>query len=187
MKERPIIFSGPMIPPILAGTKTQTRRIVKPRADRDFGSRCVLQPHEIAGEINAGDLRNSVYGALGDRLWVRETWAWSGDSSVPEFQFVADGEVWYRADPSRNSPAIYWRPSIHMPRWASRITLEITDVRVERVQDISVEDCRAEGGMYSSPVDVRAWYRDLWESLHGDGSWAANPWVWVIGFRKVEA
>lgn len=68
MKERPIIFSGPMIPPILADTKTQTRRIVKPRADRDFGPRCRLQPHEIAGEINAGDWRNSAYGAPGDRL-----------------------------------------------------------------------------------------------------------------------
>ena len=207
MKERPILFSAPMVRAILEGRKTQTRRIVKPRADRDFGPRCVLQPHEIAGEINAGDLRNSVYGFPGDRLWVRETWARDDE----------DGALMYRADVGCDDDAnawergriegvsrYRWRPSIHMPRWASRITLEITDVRVERLQEISEADARAEGvypympgeGVIHPPrfaddYQYRPNYREgfeiVWQSIHGDGSWAANPWVWVIGFKREAA
>lgn len=213
MKERPIIFSGPMIPPILADTKTQTRRIVKPRADRDFGPRCRLQPHEIAGEINAGDWRNSAYGAPGDRLRVKESaWMWCErrpngltKTGRPRWQYVPlrSAPVHYAADwPWPPTVAVVspdtgntwgWRLKIarFLPAWASRITLEITDVRVERVQEIGEHDAIAEGvsGWVKDErcETARDGFRVLWKSLHGDGSWAANPWVWVIGFRKVEA
>ena len=154
MKEHPIIFRAEMVRAILAGRKTQTRRIVKPRKDRAIG--CELACHELAGEVNAGDYLNAPW-APGDWLWVRE--------------------------------------SIHMPRWASRITLEITGVRVERLQEISTVDALAEGvnvhpdhhgkprsSLYS-PVQA---YADLWEQINGLESWAANPWVWVIEFKKLE-
>lgn len=217
MKERPIIFSGSMVRAIQADTKTQTRRVVKPRTDRDFGPRCVLQPHEIAGEINAGDLRNSVYGVPGDRLYVKEAaWLWcerqpngltrTGRTKWRYKPMRAAG-VWYAAD-HRRKPNISvvspdtgnewgWRLKIgrFLPRWASRITLEITDVRVERLQDISEADAQAEGaeclevggedGVAMSDWSHREGFMKLWESLNGPGSWDANPLVWVVGFRRI--
>lgn len=215
MKERPIIFSGPMVRAIRADTKTQTRRVVKPRADRDFGPRCRLQPHEIAGEIYAGDLRNSVYGVPGDRLYVKEAaWLWcerqpngltrTGRTKWRYEPMRAAG-VWYAAD-HRRKPNISvvspdtgnewgWRLKIgrFLPRWASRITLEITDVRVERLQQINGMDSVREGMNVPAhlPQDgadldwARREFRVLWESLHGPGSWDANPLVWVVGFRRI--
>lgn len=198
MKERPIIFSGPMVRAIRADLKTQTRRIVKPAPDRDFGRRCVVQPHELAGEINAGRLRNSAYGVPGDRLWVRETFAGSIAYERQGYPLKEWGnKIWYLADGEpRSGQWTQPRPSIHMPRCLSRITLEIVSVRIERLHVITNADALAEGvdvhpnhhgkpptSIYSA---VQA-YRDLWESIHGPGSWDANPWVWVIGFRKVEA
>ena len=193
MKERPILFNGAMARAILSGAKTQTRRVVKARADKDMGPRCVLQPHEIAGEVNGGSYRNSPYGQPGDWLWVRETWARDDE----------DDALMYRADVGRDMnadaweqgrlegvPRYKWRPSIHMPRWASRITLEITEVRVDRLHDISEADAGAEGVSAKHTADAdytaREKYSVLWEQINGAGSWDANPWVWVVSFRRVQ-
>ncbi len=191
MKERPILFSAPMVRAILAGTKTQTRRVVK---DRHIGQ---IDTSKLPGP--AGWSRPMPYGQPGDRLWVRETWA-CFDSHVRPKSRIAyrsdtpDGEM-VRVD----AP---WKPSIHMPRWASRITLEVTGVRVERLQDISEADALAEGveqvlkgrfRIYGRETDgrdtdrsARTSYCSLWESINGPGSWDANPWVWVIEFKRVQ-
>lgn len=203
MKERPILFSAPMVRAILDGAKTQTRRVVKlgapPRGCRPWrlqGNDNIRFPVFVAdadapGDFGAAGSIKCPYGVPGDRLWVRETWY--GDT--------LDGVV-YRADIDQLDEG-QWRPSIFMPRWASRITLEITDVRVQRLQDISEEDARAEGctgrdpepadeggtiyawkGRSAAP-DARAHFAALWDSINGDGAWAANPWVWALTFKKV--
>lgn len=187
MKERPILFSAPMVRAILDGTKTQTRRVVKSRPDKNMGPRCVLLPNELAGEVNAGDYTNCPYGQPGDRLWVRET-----------FHTVDGHRAFYRADYNHNPKGdkehgIVWTPSIHMPRWASRIALEVTGVRAEPLQDISDADVESEGiqEIVDAGIDHDGWprdaYRALWEQINGPGSWSANPWVWVIEFKVVEA
>lgn len=189
MKERPILFSGPMVRAILDSSKTQTRRVVKPRKDLSVG--CMLAPHELAGEANCGDYSNSPYGQPGDRLWVRETFMQETQFEPCAVRYRATDEPFVLGPPIGNI-AKDWRPSIHMPRWASRITLELTGVRVERLQDISEADATAEGVDYD-PEDcpfagvrtaVHA-YRNLWDKINGAGSWDANPWVWVIEFRRL--
>lgn len=185
MKGRPILFSAPMVRAILAGTKTQTRRVAKGLALEWLSEG--FTPEFVADYQN----RLCPYGQPGDRLWVRETWALAFESAViphPE-------AVIYRADEGNADWGGRWKPSIHMPRWASRITLEIVSVRVERLQDISGTDCLAEGVgapvgselSYGSVTD--AWnkreYARLWESINGPGSWDANPWVWVVEFKRV--
>lgn len=195
MKERPILFSAPMVRAILDGSKTQTRRVVKPCKDRAFGAE--LAPCEIAGEINAGDYTHAKYGQPGDRLWAREAHAFVGTVDPGWLLYRASG---YEAECARHGfdkpypdeSTIKWRPSIHMPRWASRITLEITGVRVERLQDISKSDSVAEGIFIHADFRNRddkygpvAAYCDLWESINGPGSWDENPWVWVIEFKRV--
>lgn len=185
MKERSILFSTPMARAILNGTKTQTRRIAK-----EF---------EGKGDLDAilrrfPNQRGCPYGEPGDRLWVRETWA-----PHPDFPDMANRSV-YRADPECKYDVERWRPSIHMPRRASRILLEITGVRVERLQSISEQDARAEGvtlneiGLFQvrhTPGDLHnvavGAYRELWENINGAGGWDANPWVWVIEFRRIDA
>lgn len=198
MKERPILFSSAMVRAILDGRKVQTRRIVKPRADKDFGRNCVLQPREIAAEVNAGNYRNSVHGEPGDRLWVKETFA-------PLHGWVENGKRFYD-QPFEGGPENYveyaatnetdwegpWRPSIFMPRLASRITLEITGVRVERLNAISADDCIAEGLQSSlrendAVCDLRDQFSALWQSINGPNSWDANPYVWVIEFKRIDA
>ena len=207
MKERPILFSASMVRAILEGSKTQTRRVVKPRKDLNYG--CLLQPNELAGEVNAGSYMNCPYGKPGDQLWVRETFApvsvRSGSSDKP-YAYKADlrnGEYYLMVEK--------WKPSIHMPRKASRIQLEITGVRVERLQNISEQDAVAEGAVFvdfgkdkyknqlpgwrcdkkpekweESLITARHAYGHLWESINGAGSWDANPWVWVIEFRRIK-
>lgn len=194
MKELPIRFSGPMVKAILDGSKTQTRRVVK--QDRDGLLDCKPTPAWDA----FWQCVACPYGKPGDRLWVRETFGIDDE----------DGSVLYFADPDTAQNAEHARicedryprrrPSIHMPRWASRILLEITDVRVERVQDISEADAQAEGIEYSERFagycigmaehyhshDPRLSYASLWESINGPDSWAANPWVWVVEFRRIE-
>ncbi|OVE45700.1 hypothetical protein CBW21_22155 [Chromobacterium violaceum] len=226
MKERPILFSAPMIRALLAGTKKQTRCTIKGEPDLVRWS-----PIAISGvsgwEDEHGRPIRCPYGHLGDRLWVREKWrigAWDADrgmfaldycdgprkewllpmaTAVEEANEVferlwiecsdeldakgathdADGQYSWRPGES----PLRWRPSIHMPRWASRILLEITDVRVERLQDISEEDAVAEGGPVDHPNGTaRGWFEQLWEKLNGAGSWDANPWVWVIEFKRIE-
>lgn len=178
---------------ILAGRKTQTRRIVKLA---DFGRSdtpgYLWTYRDRAGRMHDIRLTDALvakccpYGQPGDRLWVRETWA-DGHSYDGKRHFA------YRADGVELHPSRKWKPSIHMPRAASRITLEITGVRVERLQEISADDARAEGcpdkpvpGAEQASVDAfaREWYADLWESINGPGSWYANPWVWVVEFRR---
>lgn len=188
MKERPILFSAPMVRALLDGSKTQTRRVVKPSKCRYFG--VPLAACELAGEVNSGEYANSIYGQPGDRLWVRETWLQTNPFTKGGLHTYG-----YRASDAVEFPDAVWKPSIHMPRAASRITLEITAVRVERLQDISEEDAIAEGvkwfssgavecpGMPETPIDA---YRSLWEKINGPGSWEKNPWVWCISFKRTE-
>jgi hypothetical protein len=189
VKERPILFSAPMVRAILAGQKTQTRRVVKARKDPDFG--CQMSPGEIAGDEHQERL--CPYGQPGDRLWVRETWAYGTHALSASRD--EDGPFVYAADAilfgAQGRLCDRWRPSIHMPRWASRITLEVTGVRVERLQDISVADAIAEGVVECNQnlrglepcMEWRYAYEDLWGQINGQGSWDANPWVWVVSFN----
>ena len=188
MKERPILFNGDMVRAILSSTKTQTRRVAKPSKDRELG--CDLAVCELAGEVNGGDYTNSPYGQPGDRLWVRETWNRTNPGG-------AEGVYYHRADThfpaSIGGGPIWtdtaWRPSIHMPRAACRLELEITAVRVERLQSITVGDAIAEGcpgGEHGDRYAAVEQYRALWESINGAGSWSTNPWVWVIEFKRLE-
>ena len=187
MKERPILFNAPMVRALLDGTKTQTLRIVKAR-DLEW-----MDVHQ--GLREPDNAERCPYGQPGgDRLYVRETWAAPhAYDHLPPRLIPQDARIHYAATEDRGG--LLWRPSIHMPRWASRITLEIASVRVERLQSISEADALAEGvnvhqdhhgrptiSIYS-PVQA---YRDLWEQINGPGSWDANPWVWVVEFRRIE-
>lgn len=214
MRERPILFNGDMVRAVLNGSKTQTRRIMKvqPESNQfgllritdstkrsDIGKYHWAEPNATGTHLR-WPLFSCPFGAVGDRLWVRETWAEAG-GSAPELQL-------YRANYPAHVPSHYenvppaesirWRPSIHMPRWASRITLEITGVRVERLQDISEADARAEGVHWSDGnpnefglptqlvVNAKEEFAHLWRSIYGEESWQANPWVWVVEFKRVE-
>jgi hypothetical protein len=194
MKERPILFSGEMVRAILDGRKTQTRRVVKPRPPA--GTIAYKDGVFIANE-HFGLMRNQPYNS-GDTLWVRETWASDfGVDDVSPSEFTEAMQllpVWYKAT-DKNLQLEYrgrWRPSIHMPRWASRINLRVTGVRVERVQDITLADARAEGvniadGWDSDDVIFAKW-EELWNSINAARpgcSWDANPWVWVVEFEVI--
>ncbi len=198
-KERPILFNAEMVRAILNGRKTQTRRVVKnPERMQDL-----LTCQEEAAEW-------CPYGRPGDRLWVRETfqvldycageYGGQGEAGFPLKSIKpkpADGSycVDYAANGYEEGP---WRPSIHMPRWASRITLEVTGVRVEQVQSISGFDARAEGYPdhaydadimhYGGGKKTRKWFRDLWDSINGKRGygWEKNPYAWVVEFWKCE-
>lgn len=213
MNARPILFSAPMVRAILAGEKTQARRIAKPRhvpslLDGTWADSYVL---------NEGNrewlMRDCPYGAIGDRLWVRETWCYVTDSfavscgagyradeSFLLFSFdtavIPDGSTVYNAMNEQWPENVdKWRPSIYMPRWASRITLEITDVRLQRLQGISEDDARAEGVIPTWPLygDCGGWiheghlesYKNLWGTSYGAGAWDENPWVWALTFKQV--
>ena len=219
-KDRPILFSGDMVRALLDDSKTQTRRVAK--TEITMGRDSILAPHRgqkhapvfLLPEHAADAVACCPYGQPGDRLWVRETWQgpllkefeidadadWHLPSHIHQYQnpahcvYAADGgpapEYTDLDDNMRND----WRPSIHMFRWASRITLEITSVSVERLQDISEADALAEGSLdwaakQNTPVrdlpEARLVYRQLWEQINGPGSWDVNPWVWVVSFKKV--
>ena len=195
MKERPIIFSAPMVRALLAGTKTQTRRIFKPdRMTWDANGRYTTYAMR-GGELSttgSGPFKPSSwlhycpYGQPGDRLWVRESFARVPTACGSEdIVFAADYQ-----DGSDRAAGVRYTPSIHMPRAVSRITLEITGVRVERLQDISRGDAMAEGcpfpNMAQGP-DPRDWYAELWGAINGPDSWAENPWAWVVEFKAIEA
>lgn len=183
MKERPIIFSGESVRAILAGRKTQTRRIVKPCRELLFGAE--LSPSEIAGEVNAGESVSVPlpYGWRGDRLWIREAFSPSYfDDGSPAFRADFDG---YRLRGLVSAPK--WKPSIHLPRRLARIVLEVVAVRVEKLQEITEADAKAEGARIGVGVpDHRVAFGRVWEAINGRGSWAANPWVWVVEFRRAE-
>jgi len=211
MKERPILFSGQMVNAILDGRKTQTRRVVKP------------QPEQFDGRAGGewcgwpvdkdGSLYKCPYGQPGDRLWVKETWRprvdhdqWDcvefrsdGALLKPRFRDENDG---HRFSEMCDSADMRWKPSIHMPRWASRTTLEITDVRVERLQDIDDKDATAEGidetqdtfsvkpgqcVLKSDGATAKHAFRYLWDSINAKAHpWSSNPWVWAISFKRVK-
>jgi len=198
-----MIFNGEMVRAILDGRKTQTRRPVKlPHIDRD--AMCELSGNELAGELSAGNYRNSPHGKPGDRIWVRETSglqvrrdALGGTGEFRVYRASAPDAIRYTTAEGKEVP-VKWTPSIHMPRHACRILLEITGVRVERLNSISQEDAQAEGmeltgwrPTYSDPDSGgEAWtpydnFAQLWESIYGEESWNANPWVWVIEFKVV--
>lgn len=219
VRERPILFSGPMVRAILDGRKTQTRRVVTPTIDVSvpfvsFNGGGYVGPgldlwaqwaNQWGGDYRE---RRCPFGAPGDRLWVRETWApmchradphcWCepGDESHHYTEYRADTNDARPGDWPEDEEGDYvprWRPSIHMPRARSRLTLEVTGVRVERVRDISEADAIAEG---AEPAPCTAsgcslphvhGYAKLWDSLYerGGPAWGANPWVWVVEFRKV--
>ena len=206
-KERPIIFSGPMVQAILDGRKTQTRRVMKQQPQGELWPADFSAPGLLAWQsMNAaGQIIDHAcpHGQAGDRLWVRETWATSVgvDDQKPSVLdtpgkgygwpvwFASDGSVWWRGAKAGGPGFVdrgRWRPSIHMPRWASRITLEVTGVRVERLQDISEGVTLRGTSRYEG--QSRDAYADLWDSLNtkrGFG-WDTNPWVWAIEFKRVD-
>jgi len=219
MKEHPILFSGEMVRAILEGKKTQTRRVIK--------STGTVSPVQSSWEewepgifgSCATDGTTAIikcpYGSPGDRLWVRETWAkvWNGETCLhpdkPCKGTICEGcHVEYKADSGDPYPGEWppeevcdetprWKPSIHMPRWASRITLEVLNVRVERVQEITAADCWAEGIRRledpSTPLQKSSRALDdfhmLWDSINAKRgySWESNPFVWVVEFKLLEA
>lgn len=213
MTERGMIFNAEMVRAILDGRKTQTRRIMKvqPKPSKSRPGDFWFSSKKLESMVHVSDLApgNSPiadyhlfiqehccpFGAVGDRIWVRETWArYNIDQN--------SHDIAYRATTPADWPEEgRWRPSIHMPRWASRILLEITDVRVERLNAISEEDARAEGvidggclncgepepcGCANPEPDATDAFAYLWQSIYGQESWNANPWVWVIEFKRVE-
>lgn len=213
IKERPILFSGEMVRAILDGRKTRTRRVMKPQPV--FHQPVTWEPtgsiipsywtwrrsqtHDILMHEHAPHqpdiLEWCPYGKAGDRLWVRETWLYVGPGSGSELPYAIDEtkdpanhireHVWYRATKSDDS--LRWKPSIFMPRWASRILLEVTGVRVERVQDISETDAVAEGYPAGCGIPPLDWYADLWDTINakrGHG-WKFNPFVWVVEFKRI--
>ncbi|HDZ9277570.1 TPA: hypothetical protein RUZ28_002686 [Klebsiella pneumoniae] len=245
MKERGMIFNSEMVRAILDGRKTQTRRIMKvqPESNQlglllitdstkhsDIGKYHWAESNATGNHVRS-KLFSSPFGAVGERIWVRETWAtlgneegcyvdWEdnlckGDERSAARIYRASCEqrpgdygLWSIPDDAYWKPHTKehkfegaWRPSIHMPRWASRILLEITDVRVERLNAISEEDARAEGiidggclncgepepcGCANPEPDATDAFAYLWQSIYGQESWNANPWVWVISFERIE-
>lgn len=205
MKERPILFSAHEVCATLDGRQTQVRRIVKHPIPSNIKS---VVPYsnkqgnlvygwswgvsEKLGAITELVNMKCPYGKPGDRLWVRETFARIDDESG-----FGSGYTEYKAT-CANPEKVIWKPSIHMPRWASRISLEITGIRVERLQDISECDAKAEGSYVcdyfgrrlldqSSNQGCYKWgYRSIWESLNGKGSWDLNPFVWVVEFERIK-
>lgn len=223
-KSRPILFSAPMVRAILEGRKTQTRRIMKPqpRVGR-YGVRHPTKPSGIigplAGALGGGDyhvwegkratacltengvyvaLRQCPYGETGDELWVRETWRPLMDHLS---ECTGPKDIRFAASVGEAEWAISkWKPAIHMPRWASRITLLVTEVRIQRLHEITEADARAEGAMYHDGhgvghsgwrhdykdvhADARSSFARLWCEINGTDSWNANPWVWVVCFER---
>ena len=235
MKERGMIFNGEMVRALLDGRKTQTRRPIKWKqtrfteiGEREDGSKW---PWSEDAEHVCDFWHPCPFGAVGDRIWVRETWGvvsheldengriqpWTPDrpaTAIHEMPFgngyysghaiyAADGDFTWGDDDGYEDGRSCWKPSIHMPRWASRITLEITNVGVQRLQSISPNDAAREGlvklpatGRYcinqgdqyfgGASQDAREVFSWLWESIYGADSWKTNPWVWVIEFKRVE-
>ncbi|EAN4677860.1 hypothetical protein EHN46_02590 [Salmonella enterica] len=209
MNERGMIFNGEMVRAILEGRKTQTRRPIKWKqtrfteiGEREDGSNW---PWSEDTEKVCDYWHPCPFGAVGDRIWVRETFGWQirrdpvgGTGEFRVYRATTPDAVRYQTASGEAAP-MKWVPSIHMPRRASRITLEITDVRVERVQDISQRDAIAEGGPPDHPsfskisqemgfIDwPRSWFAQTWWGIYGREAWNTNPWVWAITFRRIAA
>ncbi|WP_413791810.1 MULTISPECIES: hypothetical protein [unclassified Pseudomonas] len=228
IKERPILFSAPMVRAILDGRKTVTRRAVKgfqiptedkaiPVGDRQrwsaIGQRdprygfCVFGSTEAECAKELEEYAPCPYGRRGDRLWVREAWVVDAQVNAIAPRDLSQGEpILYPANGAVRQTGCSMitpgktRPSIHMPRWVSRILLEITDVRVERLQDISGDQAQAEGvdaamcqqyletapSRFECKEAVIHGFAGLWQSINGEESWRSNPWVWVVEFKRVQ-
>ena len=210
MRERPILFSDAMVRAILAGTKTQTRRVIAGARGAFWDHRSYTGTVERDGVVRfrEGSEGTNVhgspevrcpYGAVGDQLWVRE--AWRACVEEPEIDLRADqrslrrpmhgDDEWWARWRARSAGG-RWQPSIYMPRWASRLTLDVTSVRVQRLLSISEEDARAEGvepheyAYCAEDARYRMSFARLWDSINGERAgcaWKANPWVWVVGFE----
>jgi hypothetical protein len=199
MKQRPILFSKPMVFAIMDGIKTQTRRVVKGLALEYLSDGVGFAPEFVASPEN----NLCPYGKVGDQLWVKET-VWV-DADTKEFKWYAHQRI-FKVDRVRDNARLW--PSIHMKRAWSRIQLEITGIRVERLQDISEDDAKAEGvesdhtefemiywveGVTGYKLSERyaasakEAYQRLWETINGPGSWDANPWLWVVEFKVVKS
>ena len=206
MKERPILFSAPIVRALLDGSKTQTRRAIKPQPIgqyTDDGEDWYVQWKKYTTD-SAEDLDFACpYGLEGDQLWVRETHADSTGGNGTVFradmtqlpnQRDQEAHFFFAQHCKIPEAAFKWKPSIFMPRAISRIQLEITGIRVERLQDISQDDAVAEGCKgghgampdYAYNASPDEHFMMLWESINGAGSWNANPWVWVIEFKRVK-
>ncbi|MBH3006798.1 hypothetical protein [Serratia ureilytica] len=218
MKERPVIFNGEMVRAILDGRKTQTRRIMKvqPEPSKTRAGDFWFSSKKLESMVHVSDFMpgNSPiadchlffqehccpFGPVGERLWVRETFMDLTGTGIEAttgkfegFAYRADTPAGSYGDEVRKEYGLKWTPSLHMPRKACRILLEITAVRVERLNDISHDDAKAEGCCYGrgggvpdfavTPADH---FPTLWASIYGEESWRANPWVWVISFRRVK-
>lgn len=196
-RERPIIFNAEMVRAILNGNKSQTRRVIKPQPkyDRFDHIGCNFSGLWMGWPESMDDIiweAHCPYGKIGNQLWVRETWATPGNydhikpSKLLDYMFPSSS-LKYRATEKYGDAYFRWRPSIHMPGWASRIQLEVLSVKVETVQDITDEDIVAEGGfVYGS--GAWEWFIPLWNSINekrGFG-WDTNPWVWVVEFKVIE-
>jgi len=236
MRERPILLNGDMVRAVLNGSKTQTRRIMKVQPSADFSPMNMeletgftarwytpgvvdkdgyLQPakKQVFGVASEDQGYICPFGAVGDLLWVRETWSDVNLEGISAIAYRADEGLRFLTndddDGDEDDPRLekysfanwypdlisgtegIWRPSIHMPRWASRITLEITGVRVERLASVSNDDARAEGypadrAADGGKSDPWLWFRDLWDGIYPEQSFKVNPWVWVIEFKRVE-
>lgn len=195
-----MIFNAEMVRAILDGRKTQTRRPIKWKqtrfteiGEREDGSKW---PWSEDAEHACDFWHPCPFGAVGDRIWVREAFrVHSRATDVATLVYKASERNSWTEQTRRvpvavcNKPATpeKWTPSLHMPRWASRILLEITGVRVERLRSMSQDDARAEGVIAASgPMEAGLAFRELWDSIYGEESWKANPWVWVIEFKRVE-
>lgn len=227
MRERPIIFNAEMVRAVLDGRKTQTRRIIQERhlysGGRTPGNWPVHMPEGEEGEkARLWAESNSPFGAVGDRLWVKETWsvvshAFDNDGLMIDYVpdrpakavhekpfgrgyysghaiYAADGGFTWGDDDGCVDGRSCWKPSIHMPRWASRITLEITGIRVERLNSMTERDAIAEGCIgghnsipgYHYSATPHEHFHHVWQSIYGADSWQANPWVWVVEFNRIE-
>ena len=209
VKERPIIFSGEMVKAILEGRKTQTRRVIKPQPSESWMANGNTNWSEYYKRNRWGRLEKYLWichptenreivcpkGKPGDRLWVKEKWYCAGEHECDGYpvRFEIDAEL-------AAAVSTKWRAPIFMPRWASRITLEITDIRVQRVQEISEADARAEGvapipcepasivfNTWKAQFRFRDAFKQGWDSINAKRgySWESNPWVFVIEFRKL--
>ncbi|HDL7751764.1 TPA: hypothetical protein PXP51_004208 [Yersinia enterocolitica] len=209
MNEKPILFNSEMVNAILSGRKTQTRRIMKVQPSEHFHPQTIhgsmdftahwytpgvidkdgyLQParKDVFGVADEDEGYTCPLGAVGDQLWVRETWArYNIDQTSHDMAYRATAPADWPKDG-------LWRPSIHMPRWASRINLLITGVRVERLNTISTGDAMAEGypverEATGGNLDAWLWFRELWDGIYPDNTFEVNPWCWVIEFERMEA
>lgn len=226
VKERPILFSAPMVKALLAGEKTQTRRLAK-CSGYDLGAFAFTHLYDQPNNILQASFETLAprddgirwvsfacpYGKPGDRLWVRETWGMNHyqleQGPIPkarpaDFNEPDNNYLVYRAteDDAEVLNELRWWPSIHMPRWASRILLEVVSVRVERLHEITKEDALAEGvrcdglgelvwsgfmGVPRATCPPITSFAVLWSEINGDASWSANPWVWVVEFKQIDA